>query len=192
MDITKSKLGVLLLLSIIPTTILFIIAGVIVQPGEDPTLENVNIFWTGVGLTTLLYWPCGVVAGLALTIWGYRERKREYQDTLLYAQLNGWHPISKSVWRNRKRNGTELAVNQAVGKSTYILTIKIEGETTAVDEFSTRVWALEFGDWLWEEMLEASGAKVDAALVSKKRDEWKETRAMAVYKPSPLTHRPGL
>ena len=147
MDITKSKLGVLLLLPVIPTTILFILAAVIAQPpGEDLSLENV--VWVVVGVTTFFYCPCGVVAGLALTIWGYRERKREYQDTLPYAQLNGWNPISKSVWRNRKRNGAELALNQAVGKSTYILTIKIEGETTAVDEFSTRVWALEFGDWL--------------------------------------------
>ena len=190
MNITKSKLGVLLLLSIIPTTILFIIAGVIVQPGEDPTLENVNIFWTGVGLTTLLYWPCGIVAGLALTFWGYRERRREYQDTLLYAQLNGWHPISKSVWRNRKRNGTELAVTQTVGKSTYILTIKIEGETTAVDEFSTRIWALEFGDWLWEELLNAR-ASTDAEVLAEKRDEWEQSRAMANTKVREACRRPS-
>ena len=180
MGITKSKLGVLLLLSVIPTTILLIIATVIVQPGEDPPLENVNIFWAVVGVTTFFYWPCGVVAGLVLTIWGYRERKREYKDTLLYAQLNGWHPISKSVWRNRKRNGTELAVNQTVGKSTYILTIKIEGETTAVDEFSTRIWALEFGDWLWEELLNAR-ASTDAEVLAEKRDEWEQSRAMAKY-----------
>ena len=180
MDITKSKLGGLLLLSIIPATILIIIAAVIVQPGEDPSLENVNIFWAVVGVTTFFYWPCGVVSGLALTIWGYRERRREYQDTLLYAQLNGWHPISKSVWRNRKRNGIELAVNQAVGKPTYILTIKVEGETSAVDEFSTRVWALEFGDWLWEELLNAR-ASPDAEVLAEKRAEWEQSKAMAKY-----------
>ena len=94
--------------------------------------------------------------------------------------MHGWHPISKTAWRNRKRGGVDLAVNKMFKKPTYILNIVVDGETTTVDEFEQAHWALQFGDWLWEELLQ-SDAKPGLAVVSEKRAEWEKTRAMAFY-----------
>ena len=63
---------------------------------------------------------------------------------------------------------------------TFVREVLREGETTAVDEFSTRVWALEFGDWLWEELV-AARASTDAEVLAEKRDEWEQSKAMAKY-----------
>ena len=73
-----------------------------------------------------------------------------------------------------------MAVNKAFKKTTYILNSVVDGETTTVDEFEQAYWALQFGDWLWEELLQ-SDAKPGLAVVSEKRAEWEQTRAMALY-----------
>ena len=49
-----------------------------------------------------------------------------------------------------------------------------------MDESATRIWALEFGDWLWEELLSAR-ASTNAEVLAEKRDEWEQSRAMAKY-----------
>ena len=83
------------------------------------------------------------------------------------------------MWRNRKRNGVQLSVDKTVGKPTYLLTIEIEGETTTVDEFATPLWALEFGDWLWQELLHAKETP-SVEFVAQKRQEWERTMAPAL------------
>ena len=182
MDITRSKLGAWFLLSLIPTGLLFLVA--IVASSPTPWAPG-ELFWSFIGLINLFYLPSALVAGLVLMILDSRARSRAYKEALTYAQRNGWRPITKEMWRNRKGSGVQLAVNQAVGQSSYVLTIEVNGETTMVDEFATRVWALEFGDWLWEELANSRAsteAKVVAEIVAEKRDEWEQSRAIAVYK----------
>ena len=127
-----------------------------------------------------MYWIGAALAGPVLLIWGTIEANRAYKETRQYAEMHGWHPISKTAWRNRKRGGVDLAVNKMFKKPTYILNIVVDGETTTVDEFEQAHWALQFGDWLWEELLQ-SDAKPGLAVVSEKRAEWEKTRAMAFY-----------
>ena len=174
---TKSRSGAWLLISLIPTTIVFFFAA---AQTPDELFEG-EFFWSFVAIILFLYWPCALVAGIVLTVWGRVQESRNYRETRQYGELHGWHPIAKTAWRNRKRGGVELAVNRAYKKPTYILTIVVEGETTTVDEFETALWALQFGDWLWEDLLHTN-AKPDVAVVSEKRAEWEQTRAIAVYR----------
>lgn len=126
--------------------------------------------------------------GLVLLVWGSIEFNRAYRKAQQYAELNGWHPISRTAWRNRKRNDIALSVGQAFQKPTYILRVEIDGETTTIDEFETSLWALQFGDWLWQELLQANAAP-DRATVVEKRAEWEQSRAIAVYRPGRLERR---
>ena len=174
---TKSRSGAWLLLSLIPATIVFVFAA---AQTPDELFEG-EFFWSFVAIILFLYWPCALVAGIVLTVWGRVQESRNYRETRQYGELHGWHPIAKTAWRNRKRGGVELAVNRAYKKPAYILTIVVDGETTTVDEFETALWALQFGDWLWEDLLHTN-AKPDVAVVSEKRAEWEQTRAMAVYR----------
>ena len=175
---TKSQRGAWLLVSLVPVTFAFFVVLMIGDPFEGAIGSALALF----ALMLFLYWLCALVAGLALTIWGSVERSREYKEASQYAQRHGWHPISRDMWRNRKRNGVQLAVNKAIGKTTYILTIEIEGETTMVDEFATPVWALDFGDWLWQELANAR-ASTDVEVVAEKRAEWEQSKGLAVYRP---------
>ena len=170
----KHKIGFWLLISLIPAFIIFIIA---VGASETPP----TALWMVLGLTMLLYLPVALVVSLILFILGNKESKRTNQAAQQYAELNGWHPISRTTWRNRKRNQTALYVHQAFNKQTFILTIETNGETTSIDEFETPVWALQFGDWLWEQLLEANTTP-DKVEVAEKRAEW-ETTALAVISP---------
>ena len=52
-----------------------------------------------------------------------------------------------------------------------------EGETITVDEFESSLWALQFADWLWRELLQTN-ASPDQYTIAEKRAEW-ETTALA-------------
>lgn len=173
---TKSRAGKWLLLSLIPAILGLIVVGV---QSPDELFEG-EFFWSFLLMALILYWPSALVAGITLSVWGSIDQKRQYREAQQYAQRHGWHPISRTSWRNRKRNGIELAVNKAIGLPTYILTIVIEGETTMVDEFTTPTWSMDFGDWLWEELLLVQG-RPDVRGVVEKRAEWEQSRGLAVY-----------
>ena len=107
-----------------------------------------------------------------------------FNNTQRYAELHGWLPISRTQWRNRKRNQIQLAVNKAAQRNTFILTIEAEGETFTIEEFESSVWALQFGDWIWQELLTNDDAKVDVEVISEKRTEWIESNALAIRQSS--------
>ena len=179
---TRSKVGIWLLISLLPSVVL-----AIVLTGVFPDPEG---FWNNIGGPLLgFYMTCALIAGGILTVLGRFDRSRAYREAQQYAEMHGWLPITKTSWRNRKRDNVQLAVDQAFKKSTYILKIDHGGETTVIDEFETAHWALQFGDWLWEQVLDAGTTKVDAEMVSEKRAEWEGTRAMAVYQPGTPTRR---
>ncbi len=175
---TKSRLGFWLLISLIPATIAYVPAAAL---SPDEPFQD-EFFWSFIGTILALYLPCALVAGAVLAVWGRIEKSRQYREAQHYAQRHGWHPISKTTWRNRKRNGVQLSVDKAIVGSTYILTIEINGETTVVDEFETPTWALEFGDWLWEELLQAQGMTPDVEVVAEKRAEWEQSKGLTLYR----------
>ena len=173
----KYKIGVNLLLSFIPASIIFVLAATLgaVEVPPEP-------LWMVLGIPMMFYSPIALIVGLILVLWGNAEFKRTYRTAQRYAELNGWHPISRTSWRNRKRNQVALSVTQALEKRTYVLTVETDGDTTTIDEFETPVWALQFGDWLWEQLLETNTTP-GVMEVAEKRAQW-ETTALAVIPPA--------
>ena len=172
----KHKVGIWLLVSLMPALIILIAA---VELSDDT--GNTPFAVGAMGLLSFSYFLVALITSPALIIWGSVQAKRTYRVAQRYAELNGWHPISRTSWRNRKRNQVALSVTQAYEKSTYILTVDANGETTTIDEFETPIWALQFGDWLWEQLLEDNTAP-DKVQVAEKRAEW-ETTALAIIPP---------
>ena len=175
MRITKSKLGFWLLLSLVPTFLgIVAIFAIDFLPDEENTTAGSLL-----AILMILYFPIGLVVGVVMSVWGKVEKNVAFTRAHQYAELNGWHPISDTMWRSRKREGAALSVAKAYQKTTYILTIEYQEETTTVDEFANALWALQFGDWLWEE-LKSLGQPIDAVGIEQKRTEWEKTRALAI------------
>ena len=130
----------------------------------------------------MIYLPVGLTVGLVLFLWGNTEFKRVHQAAQRYAELNGWHPVSRTSWRNRKRQNVALSVSQAFAKQTYILTVDVDDETTIIDEFETPLWSLQFGDWLWEHLLR-DNTSPDIEEVAEQRAQW-EITALAIRPPT--------
>ncbi len=170
---SKSKVGFWLLISLIPAVFIEIVSLPIAIFIEGSNLGG----WTVLFFMTFLYILLGLPAGIVLKIWGSVETKNRFRNAQRYAELHGWHPISKTAWRNMKQGGANLSVQQAFEKQTSILTLTMGGETYTVDEFESSLWALEFGDWLWSELADLA---VTATVVQEKRQEWDQTRALAL------------
>lgn len=90
--------------------------------------------------------------------------------------MNGWLPISSTHWRNRKRNQIQLAVAKSLTDETFILTIEVEGERVIVDQFENSLWALQFGDWVWEQLPLAE--RINPEVVIEKKAEWEQSQAL--------------
>ena len=176
---TKSKIGFWLLISLIPIALWFVIG--LIGAAASGRLDDGDDGggWAMSSALALLFFVPALVAGVTLKVWSNIEQSRIYRDARRYAETHGWQPISKTSWRNRKR-GTTFAVNKAYDSPTYILTIEYEGETIAVDKFETSAWALQFGDWIWEEF-SGSNTDMDLSAVQEKRVEWEHTMALARY-----------
>ena len=174
----KHKIGFWLLISLIPAAILFFLGLMVTVVSSQPEPDS----GTSISALSAIYAMFIAPIGLTLLIWGNIEFKRAYRIAQRYAELNGWHPVSRTAWRNRKRNNIDLSVSQAFQKTTYILTIDMNGETVSIDEFENSIWALQFGDWLWEELLIANTSPT-AEVIAEKRAEWDQSQALALYRP---------
>ena len=168
--ITKSKVSLVLLISLMPAFGVCTVA-VVMSPGD-----GVDSNWNVVGALSVLYFVLALIVGVILYWWGKRDDT--HVEAHQYAERHGWHPISKYMWRSRKREGAALSVNRAYKQKTYLLTIEHQAETTTVEEFDRADWAMEFGDWLWEE-LRAAGHQIDVGVLQEKRGEWEQTHALA-------------
>ena len=173
----KHRVGVYLLFSVIPALIVFLVTSALYSEGIPPAP-----LWYIPGGLSMIYLPVGLTVGIVLFLWGNTEFKRVHQAAQRYAELNGWHPVSRTSWRNRKRHNVALSVSQAFAKQTYILTVDVDGETTNIDEFETPLWSLQFGDWLWEHLLR-DNTSPDIEEVAEQRAQW-ETTALAIRPPT--------
>ena len=168
---SQRQLAKYLLLSLIPTGIYALVGSAIIgTTGSLPAL--LQTLWA----LSILYWPIALIAGLVLHyVVKWRDRKL-FRATQEYAQMNGWLPISSTHWRNRKRNQIQLAVAKSLTDETFILTVEVEGERVTVDQFENSLWALQFGDWLWEQLPLAG--QIDPGVVIEKRAEWEQSQAL--------------
>ena len=166
----KHKIGFWLLLSLIPAGALLFISAIVgaLILGNAPSAEPTNVL----GAICMLWIFLALPPGLVLLIWGNIEFNQAFRRAQRYAELNGWQPISRVAWRNRKQGGITLAVDQSAINRTFILTIQA-AERIVVDEFYSAVWGMSFGDWLWQELANTRTVP-SRAVVVQKREEWED------------------
>ena len=182
MQLTKSTVGTWLLISLLPTGALgfIFLVGLVITTPPDTALDPVDGWYAFWALGAILLWPyfwIALVVGVVLKIWAGAETRRLYREGRQYAELHGWQQISDTAWKNFKRNNVSLSVTQAYGKQTYILSVESDGDTAATDGFSRSLYALQFGDFLWENVLSAR-PQVDVSVVRETRVEWERSRAL--------------
>ena len=119
-------------------------------------------------------------------MWGKREIRQAFKEAQRYAEVNGWHPVSETAWRALKADGASLAVGQAIKGPTFTLTVQASAGATTVSDFAKPLWALQFGDWLWEK---TGGENITPTTVEAQRQEWSQSLAI-IPQPQPPTQRP--
>lgn len=183
MQWTKSRIATWLLFSLIPTGLLGFIsfAAFAISTSSTPEPEPFSDTWPTIWALGVLflwpYWWIALVAGVILKIWAGKETRRLYREGRQYAELHGWQQISDTAWKSFKRGNVVLSVSQAYGKTTYILSVDSDGDTVATDGFSRSLYALQFGDFLWDNVLSGK-SQVDVTVVQQTRDEWERWRAL--------------
>ena len=90
-----------------------------------------------------------------------------------YAERHGWQNISRAQWRNHKRRGVTLTVLKAQESPDYLLRIEADEEVIASDGFERAAFALQFGDYLWENVL-SSQDHIDAVVVRQQHGKWRQ------------------
>lgn len=186
---SKERVGFWLLISLIPTGfftfVSFLIVVVLGFPYEaEATVAE--MLWIFLFAAFLLYWWGALIAGVVLKVWGKRETRSAFDEAQRYAQLNGWHPVSQTAWRALKADGASLAVGRAIKGTTFTLTVQASAGATTVSDFAKPLWALQFGDWLWEK---TGGENITPATAEAQRQEWSRSLATIPH-PTPPTQRP--
>ena len=135
---TKSRVGFWLLLSLIPTALAMAVAMTVgaffIDSAGDPN-NPASTAMAGIFFLAFLYGVCALSAGIILRILSSVGSRKRFNEAQRYAEMNGWHPISKTAWRNMKKGNASLSVAQALDKRSSILTINLDGETFTVDKF---------------------------------------------------------
>ena len=129
----------------------------------------------------IVYWWAALIAGLVLRFTAKREAHRIFGEAQTYAEMNGWLPISRTAWRAMRANNVSLAVNQPFEKSTYTLSVSSDAGATNIPEFANPLWALQFGDWLWEK---TGGYNLTPTEVQRQQQEWSRSLAIRPNTPS--------
>ena len=164
---TKGKLGTWLLWSLIPNGILGFLSFAIY-----------SLFYTSlfsfIFVTSWLTWWLSLLLGLTLKFWAGLDTRRNYRESRRYADLHGWQPISDFAWKSFKRRSVTLSVSPTYQQPTFFLSIDLDGETLITGGFSKSLYALRFGDHLWEQVL------ADSKYLNVERGQWEQTQALAV------------
>ena len=124
-------------------------------------------------------WWLSLILGLTLKFWAGLDTRRSYRESRRYADLHGWQPISDTAWKSFKRRGVTLSVSPTYQQPTFILSIDLDGDTLATDGFSKSLYALHFGDHLWEHVLTDS-KQLNVDVLNAERGQWEQTQALAV------------
>ncbi len=176
---TKSRIGFWLLISLIPMGLLtflgFIISIVLFIGSSSDEPEGAEIACTFVFFASLFYWWGALFTGIGLKILSRRENQQMFAQAQRYAEVHGWQPISQSAWRALKADRASLAVSRSIQGTMYTLTIASGVNTTTVTNFATPLWALQFGDWLWER---TGGENITPETAQAQRQEWSQNLAI--------------
>ena len=185
---TRSQVANRLLLSLIPLGLLgffafvmYVIAVSFTGDGQGAAAEvdsGWEVFWV---FACLLLWPAWWIAlgaGAVLKILASRKEGRIRRDGIRFAQLHNWQPISDTTWKSYRRNNLVMTVDRMYGKDSYMLLVDQDGESVSTDGFETSTYALQFGDFLWENVLKVR-TRIDANEVRETRGQWESNRALS-------------
>ena len=99
-------------------------------------------------------WWIALIVGIVLRIIVGRAEKRQQEQAQSYAEYNGWQNISQTQWKSFKGNGVVLTVVKAMHRPEYILRVDFNNEGWTAERFELAYYALQFGDYLWENVLQ--------------------------------------
>ena len=128
------------------------------------------------GFSLIAFWVV-LLAGVVLKLIGRNERHRLHWEAQMYASMHGWQQISETAWRSLKQDDCILAVAPEYGASTYSLSVSSDGRSADTYGFSRPVFALQFGDFLWENVL-LNRPQLSASEVRETRMQWDRTRML--------------
>ena len=184
----KGKLGTWLLWSLIPNGILGIISFVIYLSSHTSSeLEGAALLFGVITFISWLTWWLSLLLGLTLKFWAGLDTRRNYRESRRYADLHGWQPISDNAWKSFKLRSVTLSVSPTYQQPTFFLSINLDGETLTTAGFSKSLYALRFGDHLWEQVI-ADSKQLNVEVLNVERGQWEQTQALAV---SPKYPYPG-
>ena len=177
----------------------FFIAGVFSVAGFAFTFDNgdpyddalpviAQLFFWG----TLLFnpaWIGAVAVGVGLKIRASIIEQRIIQAGQRYAQLHNWQPISSTTWKNYRRANVVMTVDKMYGQDAYMLLIDQAGEYVSTDGFENSVFALQFGDFLWDNVL-STRERMVVSEVQQVHREWVGQLALAPASSSRPPSRP--
>ena len=185
---TKGKLGTWLLWSLIPNGILgFLSFAISFIFYNSPDPEGAALLFVLIMGTSWLTWWLSLLLGLTLKFWAGLDTRRNYRESRRYADLHGWQPISDIAWKSFKRRSVTLSVSPTYQQPTFFLSIDLDGETLTTGGFSKSLYALRFGDHLWEQVL-ADSKQLNVEVLNVERGQWEQTQALAVRSNLPATY----
>ena len=187
---SKGRVGFWLLVSLMPTGLITFIGFIVIiflsigaNESEEP--RGTDIACTFIFTIFLAYWWAALFTGIGLKVWAKREGRQAFNQAQRYAEGHGWHPISQTAWQTLKADGTSLAVSQSVQGTGFTLNISANAGATVVPDFAKPLWALQFGDWLWER---TGGENITLVTVEAQRREWSQG-LVPINPPRPPTQR---
>ena len=174
---TKERTAFWLLISLVPAGIITFIGFIVVlflfagsNEGEEP--RGIDMACVFLFTSFLVYWWAALLTGIGLKVWAKREHRQAFNQAQRYAEANGWHPISQTAWRALKGDGASLAVSHSIKGSRYTLTVAASAGATTIPDFAKPLWALQFGDWLWEK---TGGENITPTTAQAQRQEWSQS-----------------
>ena len=180
---TKGKLGTWLLWSLIPNGILGIVSSAIYlisyTSSTSSEVEGAALLFAFIMFTSWLIWWLSLLLGLTLKFWAGLDTRRNYRESRRYADLHGWQPISDTAWKSFKRQSVTLSVSPTYQQPTFFLSINLDGETLTTSGFSKSLYALRFGDHLWEQVI-GDSKQLNVEVLNVERGQWEQTQGLAV------------
>ena len=168
-------LSKILLWSLLPNGIIGIIFFILGLAFADGTGEGKlwGIIVGGAITSWSLWWAALVISILMKVVIAYLEGK-VLKENSKYAEAHNWRIISEQSWKNFKTQNIILSVSKAPSQRTFSLFIEGNGNTVGTYGFSKAVYAMRFGDYLWERMGQMPTLEVTQTIVEQQRHVWEQ------------------
>ena len=179
---TKKRFRTGFLISLLPVGLLCFISfiGLVVAVGGPESVDyntGWENFWVMMAFGTMVYWWAALVAWFVLRTMINVAAKRMYTETRRYADQYGWRQSSETAWTVFKPGGLTLRASQDYELESFHLNIEANGLTEVTSGFSRSLYALQFGDFLWDRALSAQ-RQLNSQVVRETRAEWTDSMTL--------------